>query len=323
MPEAEDLEKIERGRQNLIAMTTQIPFGIRDQQILHISEVDRGRDCDCVCPDCGRPLVARKGFVREHHFAHDVDIHNDSCGGCSETLLHRYAKRVIGEAGYLVVPSFFACLPPPSQGEKVKIPGGTLRFDRVEIEDHLVMGSRRIDVVGYHPKGRLLIEVVVTHRVQGQKLKQVRAADESLLEIVLPRELLFPTDTDGERSLRSSILDTTEYKRWIVHPEGARELQRLADEVHRRRISMTPIMRPKRNVMPIVSEVSKPPSKGHVPARSEYSDPAQYVAHLHEFLAGANYDVPTHARVVKALRQSGNITDQDIRLAESLGISLV
>ncbi len=150
-------------------MTTQIPFGVRRSQILHISEVDRGLDCDCVCPDCGRPLVARKGFIREHHFAHAVDIHNDSCGGGGETVLHRYAKRVIEEAGYLVVPSFSACLPPPNETEMVEIPGETLRFDRVEIEDRLVMGSRRIDVVGYHPKGPVLIEIVVTHRTQGRK----------------------------------------------------------------------------------------------------------------------------------------------------------
>jgi len=53
------------------ARSGKIPFAIdaagrwRD-----VSEVARGKACVCVCPDCKGPLVARKGDVRVHHFAH-------------------------------------------------------------------------------------------------------------------------------------------------------------------------------------------------------------------------------------------------------------
>ena len=35
-----------------------------------IDEVEQGLACKCECPECGSPLVVRKGAVRVHHFAH-------------------------------------------------------------------------------------------------------------------------------------------------------------------------------------------------------------------------------------------------------------
>ncbi len=35
-----------------------------------VGDVARGKACACFCPDCRGPLVARKGEVRVHHFAH-------------------------------------------------------------------------------------------------------------------------------------------------------------------------------------------------------------------------------------------------------------
>ncbi len=58
-------------------------------------------DCGCVCPDpeCGRPLVARKGECRVHHFAHfgDTENQNTACGG-GESALHRFAKQFLHES---------------------------------------------------------------------------------------------------------------------------------------------------------------------------------------------------------------------------------
>ena len=67
-----------------------IPYGERDGEILHVSMVDRGIQCGCVCPVCKDRLIARKGSKTAHHFAH---FSRNSCDG--ETLLHVLGKRLL------------------------------------------------------------------------------------------------------------------------------------------------------------------------------------------------------------------------------------
>lgn len=36
----------------------------------HIAQVSSGLQCGCKCLSCGKPLEARKGTLRQHHFAY-------------------------------------------------------------------------------------------------------------------------------------------------------------------------------------------------------------------------------------------------------------
>lgn len=47
-----------------------LPFGIFDGQYIHISEITSGRT-DVRCPYCQMSLIAKKGRIKRHHFAHD------------------------------------------------------------------------------------------------------------------------------------------------------------------------------------------------------------------------------------------------------------
>lgn len=71
-----------------------IPFGKRENRYLHISEVSSGLDCRCQCPGCGVSLVAKKGEVRKHHFAHS----RPSKCLPNETLLHLMGKEFLAQA---------------------------------------------------------------------------------------------------------------------------------------------------------------------------------------------------------------------------------
>lgn len=66
--------------------------GIRDNTLVFIEEVDRGLECNCYCPYCGGRLVAKKGDIKRHHFAH---YQVENCGKGLETALHLYAKEVL------------------------------------------------------------------------------------------------------------------------------------------------------------------------------------------------------------------------------------
>jgi ssDNA-binding Zn-finger/Zn-ribbon topoisomerase 1 len=39
-------------------------------ELVSVESVKSGLACDCVCAACGRPMEARKGDIRRHHFAH-------------------------------------------------------------------------------------------------------------------------------------------------------------------------------------------------------------------------------------------------------------
>ena len=80
----------------------QLAFGeSEDGRILHISQVESGLACRCVCPGCKDRLVARKGLEKAPHFAHHGEV---PCGHALESALHKLAKEVIDERRELLLP---------------------------------------------------------------------------------------------------------------------------------------------------------------------------------------------------------------------------
>ena len=69
---------------------------------IHVDNVPNGKACGCHCPCCKKPLYARQGQKRQHHFAHIGDY---NCKGAYETMLHILAKKVLSEAGQIMLPS--------------------------------------------------------------------------------------------------------------------------------------------------------------------------------------------------------------------------
>lgn len=68
-----------------------LPFGIYQGKFVHISEVDSGRTT-VQCPYCQQKLMAKKGRIKRHHFAHDG-------AGCTQ----HFAAHFFGIIGKLPV----------------------------------------------------------------------------------------------------------------------------------------------------------------------------------------------------------------------------
>lgn len=47
-----------------------IPYALKGDALVHVDSVSRGIGCGCTCPNCGKPVQAKQGEIRVHHFSH-------------------------------------------------------------------------------------------------------------------------------------------------------------------------------------------------------------------------------------------------------------
>lgn len=143
-----------------------LSFGMKDGELVCIDEVARGLECGCHCPHCGGKLIARKGEVNQHHFAH---YKVENCGKGLETALHLLGKQVLQEEQRLR-------LPHKEELEDITdIEIERRRFGYIaDLGAILVSSGEEIDV-----------EIKVTHGVDAAKLEKVFSNNARLVEIDL------------------------------------------------------------------------------------------------------------------------------------------
>ena len=83
-------------------MNIKLPFGLKDEMLVHVSEAQQGLACGCVCPSCKGSLVARKGTVTVHHFAHHKGA---ECVKAVETALHLASKQILADRRTITLPA--------------------------------------------------------------------------------------------------------------------------------------------------------------------------------------------------------------------------
>lgn len=189
-----------------------IPFGRNpDGDMVSVDAVPRGLDCNCVCAECGSPLVARKGEINQHHFAHQIEREN--CVGARESSIHKFAKGIICEAALdLSLPDQLDL--GPVQGVKLEYWLDGIRPDvLVEFDEPVA------------------IEIFVAHRVPTEKIKILAARKLATLEIDLSS---YRNADKTEVEWRYLILRTAP-RFWIFQPKVVRErIEREAREAAER-----------------------------------------------------------------------------------------
>lgn len=71
-----------------------------------VGDVERGLACDCFCDACGSPLVARRGDLREWHFAHEARQERPECIAGALNLLRRLAIEHLSSQSSLQLPVY-------------------------------------------------------------------------------------------------------------------------------------------------------------------------------------------------------------------------
>lgn len=74
-------------------------------RLIFIGDAASGSACGLICPECAAPLVAKKGHVNAHHFAHAAGATQCNEEMAAETQAHRFSKSALQRAS-LLLPSF-------------------------------------------------------------------------------------------------------------------------------------------------------------------------------------------------------------------------
>lgn len=176
-----------------------------DEEIVSIDNVESGLSCNCICPACGEPLVAKKGKNMMHHFAH---YSGHSCEYGHETSLHLTAKDILSKADKMIVPDLYLKIPESDKPPQLIFKSKEIKVDKVELEKK--EGSIVPDIVVYSGKNKLFIEIFVTHKIDGEKLIRIKEENVSTIEIDLSK---LDKDVDYE-TLKEILIKSNKEKKW-------------------------------------------------------------------------------------------------------------
>jgi len=191
------------------ALDLELPFGVAaDGRMVPVVMVERGLACNCRCPQCDRRLVAKKGDIIRHHFAHESDA---QCSGAFESMLHRLAKQIVADHQTIRLPTligFHDGVPTLITEQSRDVPLTNVRLE-------VWQSGFRPDAIATMPDGDgdLVIEVMVTHACEPQKLERLRARDVAAMEI----DLSGYRSGVGESLLMDLVLSKA-HRIWLHHP---------------------------------------------------------------------------------------------------------
>lgn len=213
-------------------------YALKEGQLVHISEVTGGLSCDCTCPKCGERLIAKKGEVNEHHFAHDF---SSDCIGAAESALHLLAKEVISQSRELFIPEL------EIEASLVGVDGIELHRNNSQSAYILTYEEVLVEqaVNDYRPDLTLVlqpkivlseiyfgmesfidVEVKVTHGVDDEKLDKVISAERPMIEIDVSE-----ADFLMNREALAHWIIYHAPRQWLYHPCKERREKELFNEL--------------------------------------------------------------------------------------------
>lgn len=167
----------------------QLLYGERDGKLIHVDDVDRGQACNCICHECGRPLIAKKGEILAHFFAHEASEVN--CSPTPESLVHRYAKEQVARMSRLRLPGFVV------EGRHQTFDGGLhslhwrylptydVDVEHFEVESYQHVGVVPDVLISDSESFFLAVEVFYRHAVDPDKLGKLKRLPFSAVEVDL------------------------------------------------------------------------------------------------------------------------------------------
>ena len=188
---------------------------LKDNQIVKIQDIERGKNCNCICPACGSPLIARKGNVNIWHFSH---INGSNCTYGYQTSLHLLAKDIFTKIKKIKLPPVDSIVGPITSWREVDIQEVYLEKSEGDFIPDIIIVVNGI---------KIAIEIYVTHKVDEVKQAKLEIANLSTIEIDLSS---FDRDIT-EQDLIEAICNETPCKYWIYNKKAKEINQSILDKI--------------------------------------------------------------------------------------------
>ena len=186
---------------------------MKDENLISIDEVESGLACDCFCPACKKQLIAKKGKINVHHFAH---YKVKDCNGGIETALHLLSKEIIANHKTFSTPILFY----PNTNYEI-FPEMEIPIDKVTLEKKL--GGIIPDIIIESKGKKLLVEIVVSNPISWDKMRKIAAKNIPTIEIYAKYlfEYAYVKKDFGlnNNSFLNELISGTKYKRWAHNPK--------------------------------------------------------------------------------------------------------
>lgn len=205
-----------------------LPFATRvaDSHLVSPDEVPRGAACNCLCPGCDRPVIARQGTEREWHFAH---AKGGACQQGYEVSVHEIAKQIIRQRCELLLPALDVGISANDAfGLRIEERMHVLNAKTVRLDECKTSQKRdevTADVAGRVGDREILVEITVFHRLMPEKLDRLIATGISSLQIDLSE---FKVSQATRAKIEVALFDNATNRRWLHHPrmeQARREAQ--------------------------------------------------------------------------------------------------
>ena len=147
-------------------------------RMVHVDDVPRGLNCNCICPHCHEPLMARHGDEREHGFAHHSQTRKANLEICYQVILYKLAEQIIQDRKRILLPSYYSIFPERE-----------IKFVDVQVDGRFEREDKQPDVIATTDDGqKYLIEFVFSHKVRHHK--PIDYANMNCIEINLQNQTL-------------------------------------------------------------------------------------------------------------------------------------
>ena len=189
-----------------------LTYGLKNGNLIHISEVANGLACGCICTHCKQTLVAKNNLnnKKEAHFAH---YSTKECEGALETTLHLLAKEVLLKTKSLFLPDYHYDYNPNNEWS-IYNEGRIVVFDEILLEKSIEVAGKQIitDAIGIIKDKQILIEFANSHFVDEDKKRKIENSNLPCVEINLTEQIL------DEKSIFKFLNSKSSFIYWVINP---------------------------------------------------------------------------------------------------------
>lgn len=198
-------------------------YAEREGEIVHVSEVASGLSCGCVCIACHEPLVAKKGAILVHHFAHVAET---NCNPTPESLTHHFAKHFIARELSALEPLHEVRAEARELEAWARMPAQWFIGDAAEVEPQEYKEKGFVpDVVIARGARKLAIEVYFRHPVPSDKVELLKRRYVHAVEV----DLSDLPNNAAPGDLKTALSEVHRW-RWLNNQSGlANEIQNQVD----------------------------------------------------------------------------------------------